>query len=100
LTETWVGGVHTVVSDWDGEMASFDFEGVRVDVPIALARLSVNLDARNYDSSGLSPGNDVIAETRSLLTIEFMEDLDLTKQISIGEDCVRHVQTLSLAVYR
>jgi hypothetical protein len=79
VTETWVGGVHMTVSDWYSEMASFDFEGVQVDVPIALAHLLVNLDVRNYDSSGLGPGNDVIAKTRSLLTREFMEDLNITK---------------------
>jgi hypothetical protein len=100
LNETWVDGVHTVVSDQDGKMGSFDFEGVQADIPIALARLLVDLDARNYDSLGLGPGDDVIAETRSLLTREFEEDIDITKQISIGENCVRHVQHLSLAVFR
>jgi hypothetical protein len=66
LTETWVGGVHIVVSDWDGKMAIFDFEGIQTDIPNALACLLVNLDARNYDSLGLGPGDDIIAKMSSL----------------------------------
>ncbi len=101
MNEIWVGGVHTVVSDWDGKMASVDcLEGVRADIPTALACLLVNLDARNYDSLGLGPGDDVIGETRSLLTRELEEDVDITNQISIREDRVRSVQNLSLAVFR
>jgi hypothetical protein len=80
-------------------MASFDWEGVRADIPTALAHLLVNLDARNYDSSGLGPGDDEIGETRLLLTRELEEDVDITNQISIGEDRVRSVQNLSLAVF-
>ena len=40
-------------------MGVLDYDGVRVDVPNALARLLTNLDPRNYDSSGLGPGLDV-----------------------------------------
>ncbi len=39
-----------------------------------LVRLSENLDARNYDSSGLGPGLDVIGETRTIFTQEPRED--------------------------
>ncbi len=49
---------------------------------------------------GLGPGDVVIVETRNLLTKEFKEDIDITKQILIGEDRVRCVQHLSLAVFR
>ncbi len=100
LNEIWVGSVHTVVSDWDGKMAGLHLEGVRADNYIALARLSVALDARNYDSSGLGPGDDVIAKKRSILMREFEEEVDITKQVLIGEDCSRLVQHLSLAVFR
>ncbi len=99
MNEIWVRCVHTVVSDWDGKMAGFDWEGVRADIPTALACLSVNLDVHNYNSLGLGPGDDKIGETRLLLTRELEEDdIDITNQISIGEDCVRSVQNLSLAV--
>jgi hypothetical protein len=89
-----------VVSDWDGKIAGFDWEGVRVDIPTALASVSVNLDAPNYDSSGLGPGDDITGETRLLLTRELEEDVDITNQISIREDCVRSVQNLSSSVFR
>jgi hypothetical protein len=48
---------------------------------------------------GLGPGLDVIAKTRSLLMREIMEDIDITNQSLIREDCIRHVQYLSLAVF-
>ncbi len=70
MNEIWVGGVHTVVSDWDSKMAGFNWEGVKADIPTALAHLLVNLDACNYDPLGLGPGDDVIGETRLLLTRE------------------------------
>ncbi len=89
-----------VVSDWEGELACFDWEGVRVDIPNALARLSVNQNARNYDLSGVGPGDDVIGETRSLLRRELKNDVICTNQISLGEDRVRSVQNLSLAEFR
>jgi hypothetical protein len=66
LNEIWVGSVHTVVSDWDVKMASFDWEGVQADIPAALSRLLVNHDACNYDSLGLGLGDEVIAKTRPL----------------------------------
>ncbi len=60
----------------------------------------VNHDACNYNSSRLGPGDDVITKTSNLLTREFKDDVDIIKQTSIGEDCVRRVQHLSLAVFR
>ena len=64
--------------------------------------MSENLDARNYDSSGLRPGLDVIGETRSIFTQEIAEDEEdaVLKQISVGEERVRNDQFLSLAVFR
>ncbi len=89
-----------VVSDWEGKLACFDWEGVRAGIPNALARLLVNQNARNYDSSGVGPGEDIIGETRSLLTRELEDDFVCTNQISLGEDRVRSVQNLPLAVFR
>ncbi len=102
LSEKWVGGVRQSVSDWEGELGGLDFDGVHKDVPNALAGLSENLDARNYDSSGLGPGLDVIGESRTILTQEIREDAgnEVLKQISVGKDRIRHVQFLSLAVFR
>jgi hypothetical protein len=64
-----------------------------------LACLSVNQNTRNYDSSGVGPGDDVIGESRSLLTRELEDDVICTNQISLGKDRVRSVQNLSLAVF-
>jgi len=47
-------------------MGFLDYDGAQVDVPNALARLLTNLDPRNYDSSGLGPGLDVVGETRTV----------------------------------
>ena len=61
LNNEWVNGVHVIVgSDWDGPMGRSDFEGVREDIPYSIARLSTNLDPRNYDLSGMGPGVDVV----------------------------------------
>jgi hypothetical protein len=100
MNEIWVGGVCTVVSDWEGKLACFDWEGVRADIPNPLACLSVNQDTRNYNSSGVGPGDDIIGETRSLLTRELEDDVVCTNQISLREDRVRSVQNLSLAVFQ
>jgi hypothetical protein len=102
LSEKWVGDVRQCVSDWDGEMGCLDFDGVCKDVPNALVHLSENLDARNYDLSGLGPGLDVIGETRIIFTQKIKEEVedDVLKQIGFGKDRVRHVQFLSLAVFR
>ena len=58
LDDEWIGGVRT--SDWTGSMGEHDFEGVSSEIPNAIARLSTNLDPRNYDISGMGPGSDDI----------------------------------------
>jgi hypothetical protein len=60
-------------------MGCLDFDGVQKDVLNGLARLSTNLNAQNYDSSGLGLGLDAIGET-------IIEDTDLLQQILIRED--------------
>jgi hypothetical protein len=40
-----------------------DYEGVaQENYAHTIARLSANLDPRNYDSSGMGPGQDVVSE--------------------------------------
>ena len=101
LTQKWVCGVQ-MTSEWEGEMGCLlEYEGVRVDVPNALARLSTNLDPRNYDSTGLGPGLDLVDETRTIMNRDFGErEDDITREIEIDGDRVRHVRHLSLAVFR
>ncbi len=59
-----------------------------MEVPNALACLSLNHDPRNYDSLGFGPGTDVIVEKRYILTSELagisysMQDLTDTNTIS------------------
>jgi len=96
-----VENVQKLTSNWDGEMGSLDYDGVQVDIPNALARLSSNHDPRKYDSSGLGPGLDVVDETRTIMNRDLGESEEATTQeMEIGEDRVRHVRHLSLAVFR
>ena len=100
LSETWDGGVRNLSSDWDGEMGSLDFDGVRVEVPNALARLSSNLDPRNYDSSGMGPGLDVVEETRNCMNRDLSVSEEVTtREMELGDGRVRHVRHLSLTVF-
>ena len=80
-----------------------------MEVPNALARLSANHDPRNFDSSGVGPGSDVMAENRSMLRSEVAElsdsasridDMNIMKSITNGVDRVRSVRYLSLNVFR
>lgn len=62
LSEEWKEGV-PVISDWEGPLADMDYEGVaQENYAHTIARLSANLDPRNYDSSGMGPGQDVVNE--------------------------------------
>ena len=72
-----------------------------MEVPNALARLSTSLNPRNYDSSGLGPGLDVVDETRTLMNRDFgeSEEINNTQEMTIGEERVGHVGHLSLAVF-
>ena len=53
LSKPWDGGV--CMSDWEGTLGDLDFNGIDEAIPNALARLSLNLDPPNYDSSGWDP---------------------------------------------
>ncbi len=101
LNEKWVSGVQNLTSNWDGEMGSLDYDGVEVAVPNALACLSQNLDLRNYDSSGMGPGLNVVCETRTCMNRDLGDTEEATIwEIEIREDCVQQVRHLSLAVFR
>ena len=43
-------------------MGDMDFEGLNDGVAHKITRLSKNLNPRNYDSSGMGPGNDLVGE--------------------------------------
>ena len=107
VTEEWVGGVRKVVSEWEGDLGCLDYKGVPVEVPNALARLSANLDPHNFDSLGLGPGSDVMAENRSLVRSKVaanvasccIDDRAIMMGITNGVDCLRSVHYLSLNVF-
>jgi hypothetical protein len=60
LNGQWRGRVP--LSNWEGEMGSLDFDGLSSSIPNAISRLSTNLDPRNYNQSGMGPGEDVVGE--------------------------------------
>ena len=60
LNGEWKNGVP--MSDCEGPMGDMDFEGLNNGVAHTIARLSKNLNPRNYDSSGMRPGNDLVGE--------------------------------------
>ena len=71
--------------------------------------MSANLDPHNFDSSGVGPGSDVMAENRSILRSEVaavsdsasrIDDMNIMKGIMNGVDRVRSVRYLSLNVFR
>ena len=78
-----------------------------MEVPNALARLSANLDPHNFDSLGLGPGSDVMAENRSLVRSKVaanvasccIDDRAIMMGITNGVDCLRSVHYLSLNVF-
>jgi len=60
LNGAWEHGVP--MSDWEGPMGDMDFEGLDDGVAHTIARLSKNHNPRNYDSTGMGPGNDLVGE--------------------------------------
>ncbi len=60
LNTEWVDGVCVIASDWEGPMGESDFNGLHEEIPYSIARLSTNLDPRNYDLSGMGPREDVV----------------------------------------
>ncbi len=53
------------MSNWEGELGGLDFDHLPSSIPNAIARLSANLDLRNYDESGMGPGENVVDECKA-----------------------------------
>ncbi len=60
LNSQWRG--REPLSNWEGELGGLDVDGLPSAIPNAIARLSANLDLRNYDESGMGPEEDVVGE--------------------------------------
>jgi hypothetical protein len=59
ISAVWQNGVHVWASDCTGPLGELEFEGIRDEVLNAIAKLSMNLDPRKYDLSGMGTGEDV-----------------------------------------
>ena len=105
LSDAWTGehaATPVEESDWLGELGEHDFDGVTVgrqQIPNAILRLSNNLTDRNFDSTGMGPGADVIDESN-----ELFHSRDIQSEIGYDEDgevpLLRVVNKLSLRFFR
>ena len=93
-SDEWSGG--TSINEWMGELGDIDLEHDEVESPTVFARLADNLNIRNYDTSGMGPGVDVVP---SQLDTE-IDDNDQTDDVSLADDEVRVVRNLPLAYFR
>jgi hypothetical protein len=93
LNGEWKNGMP--MSDWEGPMGDMDFEGLDDGVAHTIARLSKNLNPRNYDSSGMGPGNDLVGEVYDFCESDFEEGNE-------GEDTSTSlaINSLSLPFFR
>ena len=85
----WKNGV--LVSNWDGELGQMDFDGLRESILNSIARLSTNLDPRNYDLSNMGPGEDVVGET-------YHGDRGEEEEMELG--LMKPVNSMSLVYFR
>jgi hypothetical protein len=69
-----------------------DFDGLRESIPNSIVRLSTNLDPRNYDTSNMGPGEDVVGE------IYRGDKGEKEEEIELGQ--MTHVNSLSLVFFR
>lgn len=90
----WSGG--TSINQWMGELGDIDLEHDELESPTVFSRLADNLNMRNYDTSGMGPGLDVV---QSQLDTE-MEDNDMPDTVALADDEVRVVRDLPLAYFR
>ncbi|KAL7545726.1 hypothetical protein ACHAWF_014021 [Thalassiosira exigua] len=99
LDEVWVDGVLVqCTSDWTGDLGKHDFEGVSDKIPNAIARLSTNLDPRNYDLSGMGPGDDVM--NVHAVDIDFGDDACDDDAVAESLPNTRVVRELGLGFFR
>lgn len=98
LSKEWEGGV--CMSDWEGTLGDLEFDGVDERIPNALARLSRNLDPRNYDSSGMGPGTDVVGEITVAATLPWYESNIDDEPENCLSTRLRNVRHTSLSVFR
>ncbi len=58
LTDKWNGG--SPVSNWEGLLGQMDYDRLWESIPNVISQLSINLDPRNYDLSGINRRSSAI----------------------------------------
>ena len=96
LSGEWKNGVP--VSDWEGPIGGMDLEGIDAGVANMIARLSKNLNPRNYDSSGMGPGNDLVGEVYGFCDSDCEEGIDEGVETSTTTEL--KISSLSLPFFR
>ena len=75
ISSQWKDGV--LVSNWDGDLGWMDFDELGETIPNLIARLSTNLDPRNYNLSNMGPGQNIVGEIYHGDCGEDEEDMEL-----------------------
>ena len=86
------------MSDWEGPMGDTDVEGLNDGVAHTIARLSKNLNPRNYDSSGMGPGNDLVGEVYGFRDSDCEEGVD--EGVETSTTTALKISSLSLPFFR
>jgi hypothetical protein len=75
-----------------------DLDGIDAGVAHLIARLSKNLNPRNYDSSGMGPGNDLVGEVYCFNDSDCEEGVDEGVETSTTTALI--ISSLSLPFFR
>ena len=86
------------VSDWEGPIGGMDLEGIDAGVANMIARLSKNLNPRNYDSSGMGPGNDLVGEVYGFRDSDCEEGVD--EGVKTSTMTALKISSISLPFFR
>ncbi|KAL7425544.1 hypothetical protein ACHAXH_000097, partial [Discostella pseudostelligera] len=105
LTGEWRDGVP--VSDWEGTLGQHDDDyPLNNTVPNAVTRLQTSLNFRNYDTSGMGPGSDIMGTIHSQEAMDDLldeycdgDDSDMLINVDAG-NTVRIVRQLPLKFFR
>jgi hypothetical protein len=96
LSGEWKNGMP--VSDWKGPIGGMDLEGIDAGVANVIVRLSKNLNPRNYDSSGMGPGNDLVGEVYGFRDSDSEEGVD--EGVETSTTTALKISSLSLPFFR
>ena len=95
IGEEWECGIS--IEDWLGELGENDMEQDEEHAPAIFDRLLSNLNIRNYDSSGMGPGPDVV-ETQ--MEVEDDDNENEFFELPLNPGVIPEVRKLPLAYFR